>query len=247
MRCLIILCVLASPIPAAEKDYVEQESLAAPEANQAAAADEQFIYAIDNRVVAKYDRMTGKRLAVSTGEARHLNSGFLWKGKLYCAHSNYPQQPAQSEIMVLDTESMRLSTAKQFGAEYGSLSWVVRHSDSWWCNFAHYGAENNKTVLVKLDDQWREQGTWTYPLEVIAELGNFSISGGVWRGDDLLTTGHDKRVLYRLRLPNEGSVLKHVETIAVPFPGQGLAIDPVTGGLVGIDRARKRVVFAATK
>jgi hypothetical protein len=82
--------------------YAQATVLAAPEANQAAAADEQFVYAIDNSVIAKYDRATGKRLAVSTGEAKHLNSGFLWKGKLYCAHSNYPRKPEQSEIMVLD-------------------------------------------------------------------------------------------------------------------------------------------------
>src|SRR5262245_9355270 len=123
MRYLILLSLIAPRILAAETAYVEKESLAAPEANQAAAADERFVYAIDNRVVAKYDRMTGKRLAVSTGEARHLNCGFLWKGKLYCAHSNYPQQPAQSEIMVLDTDSMQLSTFKQFGAAHGSLTW----------------------------------------------------------------------------------------------------------------------------
>jgi hypothetical protein len=213
------------------------------EANQAAAADEKYIYAIDNRRIAQYDRETGKRLAESKGEALHLNSGFLWEGKLYCAHSNYPLTPAQSEIMALDIASMELTTFKQFGAYRGSLTWAVRRAGHWWCNFAHYGAENHKTVLVKLDDAWREQGVWTYPADVIAELGRNSISGGVWLNDDLLVTGHDKRVIYRLRLPDEGDVLRLEETIASPFPGQGLAVDPA-GGLVGIDRARRRVVFA---
>ncbi len=59
--------------------------LAAPEAHQAAAADERFVYAIASRQVAKYDRETGKRIAVSKGEAKHLNSGFLWQGRLLCA------------------------------------------------------------------------------------------------------------------------------------------------------------------
>lgn len=244
MRYVTIVVLFASGLLAAETAYVEKESLAAPEANQAAAADEKFVYAIDNRLVARYDRSTAKRIDVSTGEALHLNSGFLLAGKLYCAHSNYPKQPAQSEIMVLETESMRLTTFKQFGAAYGSMTWALRRADHWWCNFAHYGAENHKTVLVKFNDQWREQATWTYPTEVIADLGAYSISGGVWLGEDLLVTGHDKRVVYRLRLPSEGSVLKRKETIAVPFPGQGIAVDPVTGGLVGIDRARRRVVFA---
>jgi hypothetical protein len=238
--------VSAGPLLKAQEPtaFVATRSLAAPEANQAAAADERFVYAIDNRRIAQYDRLTGERVALSSGEALHLNSGYLWEGKLYCAHSNYPLTPAQSEILVLDPGSMKLTSFKQFGASRGSLTWCVRHADHWWCNFAHYGDTNSKTVLVKLDDQWREHGAWTYPPEVIADLGRYSISGGLWRGEELLVTGHDKRVVYRLRLPSTGSVLKWIETHPAPFPGQGIAIDPVTGGLVGIDRARKRVVLA---
>jgi hypothetical protein len=247
VQCLAIFLLLPISAPATAQErpsYVESGSLMAPEANQAAAADEAFVYAIDNRRVAKYDRATGQRLAVSTGPALHLNSGFLWEGKLYCAHSNYPLTPSKSEIMVLDPASMELTTLKQFGAYRGSLTWVLRRAGHWWCNFAHYGAENHQTVLLKLDDEWRERGEWTYPRAVIADLGRYSLSGGVWVGEDLLVTGHDKRVVYRLRLPAAGDVLEHVETLAAPFPGQGIAVDPATGGLVGIDRARKRVVFA---
>src|SRR2546427_2676542 len=64
--------------------------LSAPEANQAAAVDERSVYAISNTIVAKYERRTGLRLATSTGEATHLNSGFVWHGRVDCAHSNYP-------------------------------------------------------------------------------------------------------------------------------------------------------------
>ena len=73
------------------------KEFAAPEAHQAAAADEQFVYAIASRQIAKYDRRTGKRIAVSAGEAKHLNSGFLWQGRLLSAHSNYPQTPEKLE------------------------------------------------------------------------------------------------------------------------------------------------------
>lgn len=236
--------VLVCGAAAAERAFVRTSELAAAEANQAAAADEKFIYAIDNRRIAKYDRATGQRLGESTGEALHLNSGFLWEGKLYCAHSNYPRTPAQSEIMVLDPESMKLSTFKQFGAYRGSLTWAIRRDGHWWCNFAHYGADNAKTVLLKLDNKWREQGEWTYPDAVIKDLGTYSLSGGIWSGDDLLVTGHDKRIIYRLRLPATGNVLQLVATHPTPFPGQGIAADPLTGGLIGIDRARKRVVFS---
>ena len=231
----------AEPQPAV---WRETGTLAAPEAFQAAAADEHHIYAIASAKIAKYDRKTGQRLAESTGDAQHLNSGFLWQGKLYAAHSNYPRTPEQSEIKVLDPDSMRLATFKDFGNFGGSLTWAVRHEGHWWCNFARYGSDNGETFLVKFADDWRELGRWTYPPEVIRELGRNSLSGGLWRDDTLLVTGHDDPVLFRLQLPDEGTVLRLIGKPAIPFSGQGFADDPLTGGLVGIRRAKRQVVFA---
>lgn len=227
---------------AAEADAWHQVAkLAAPEAIQAAAVDERFVYAIASQEVAKYDRATGQRIGISTGEARHLNSGFLWKGKLLCAHSNYPQTPERSEIKALDPDSMRLSTLKDFGSFGGSLTWVVRHDDYWWCNFARYG--DAETFLVKFDDEWAEKGRWTYPAAVVRQLGRFSLSGGLWYRQELLVTGHDKPEFYRLRLPQAGSVLEFVGKQAVPFTGQGFARDLVSHGLVGINRTKRQVIF----
>ena len=219
-------------------------TLAAPEAIQAAAADQSHVYAIANREIAKYDRQTGQRVAVSTGPAQHLNSGFFWRGRLYAAHSNYPRVPEKSEIKVLDPATMRLETFKDFGNFGGSLTWAVREGEHWWCNFARYGAKNAETFLVRFDDEWRELSRWTYPPEVIRELGANSLSGGLWRDGTLLVTGHDDPVLFRLALPEEGSVLRLVDRQRVPFTGQGFAVDPKTGGLVGISRAKRLVVFA---
>jgi hypothetical protein len=224
--------------------YLQSASMAAAEANQAAAADERYVYAIDNAVIAKYDRVTGKRLALSTGRAKHLNSGFLWKGKLYCAHSNYPRKPEQSEIMVLDPATMALNTFHDFGESRGSLTWVVREGDFWWCNFAQYGADNARTVLMKLSADWRELGAWTYPPEVVQRLGQMSISGGLWKDGVLLATGHDHREIYELRPPKDGKVLQLVRVVPAPFSGQGIALDPKSGGLVGIDRGKRQIVFA---
>jgi hypothetical protein len=106
----LTLCRGQPTHPSAPQAWTATGTLAADEAFQAAAADEKFVYAITNSQVAKYDRQTKKRVAVSTGEAKHLDSGFQHSGKLYCAHSNYPQTPEQSEIMVLDLEAMKLST-----------------------------------------------------------------------------------------------------------------------------------------
>jgi len=194
--------------------------------------------------VVKIDRASGKEIARSTGAAEHLNSAYLWKGNVYCAHSNFPKKPDQSDIRVLDPKTMQLRIFHAFENPPGSLTWAIRKDDAWWCHFAHYGDANGKSLLVRYDAQWRETARWTYPPALIAEWGKYSASGGIWDGEDLLITGHDKRLVYRLRLPKEGNVVEVVEAIATPFPGQGIATDPITGGLVGIDRAGKKVVFA---
>lgn len=241
----LVLAGLHPASAAGPAEWVEIGVLPAPEAIQAAAADGQHVYAISSTQVAKYDRDSGRRVAVSTGKARHLNSGFVWGDKLYCAHSNYPQTPEQSEIMVLDPTSMELTVYKDFGDFGGSLTWAVRHDDHWWCNFAHYGQANARTVLVKFDDAWQEQGRWTYPHEVIGKLGRYSLSGGLWRYGRLLVTGHDDPILFCLRVPESAGVLELVELQSAPFTGQGIAQDPASGGLVGIHRGKRQVVFAA--
>ena len=239
--------LLAALVLVAQATWERTASLPAAEAVQAAAADAEFVYAVADKVVAKYERAGGKLVARSEGDAHHLNSAFVWEGKVYCAHSNYPQMPERSELKVLDPATMRLTTFKDFADAGGSLTWAVRRDGAWWCNFAKYGAENAKTFLVRFDDEWKEQGRWTYPDAVLRELGSYSLSGGIWRGDELLATGHDRGVLYRLRLPTAGSTLELVGAQSVPFTGQGFAADPATGGLVGIHRAARRVIFAGLK
>jgi hypothetical protein len=237
-------------LPPPQGDYVEIGSLASPDATQATAADERFVYAVSSTQVVKYDRATGQKVGASVGPAKHLNSAFLWQGKAYLAHSNYPAKPEQGDVRVLDPQTMALTVFHAFADPPGSLTWVVRRgeAESWWCHFAGYGAENARSVLVRFDDRWRETGRWTYPPPLVADWGKYSLSGGIWQGDDLLTTGHDKRVVYRLRVPpgNRGEV-EVAGVLGCPFPGQGIAVDPATGGLVGIDRAKKRVVFARRK
>jgi hypothetical protein len=243
---IIVAAVLGQPQTAG---WSEVRSFEALEAFQAAAAHKDWVFAITNSQVAKYDRATGTRLAVSTGEAKHLNSGFVWEGKLYCAHSNYPLVPEKSEIKILDLESMKLTTFKDFGNYGGSLTWALRRrgaddKEAWWCNFARYGDDNAKTFVVKLDEAWREQGRWSYPPEVLKDIGRNSLSGGIWLEDELLVTDHDHRVIYRLRLPKEGGVLEFIAKEPAPFTGQGFAFDAKTGGLIGINRSKREVIFA---
>ena len=244
---LAFLFLAQGVLVGAGAQWKAQRKLPAPEAHQAAAAEGKFVYAITSRGIAKYDRKSGKRVGLSQGSAKHLNSGFFWKGKLLCAHSNYPLKPERSEIKVLDVSSMQLTTFKDFGSAGGSLTWVLHKGGFWWCNFALYGADNHRTFLVKYDEKWKEVARWTYPAKVISQLGRHSLSGGIWRDGELWTTGHDDPVAFRLGLPKEGSELEYLGQHPVPFTGQGLANDPLTGGLVGISRAKRQVIFAGTK
>jgi arylsulfatase A len=225
-------------------DLSATRKYSAVEAIQAAAADVDHLYAIASRVIAKYDRRTGFRLAVSQGDALHLNSGFVWHGKLLSAHSNYPGIPERSEIKQLDPQTMQLTTYHDFEDFGGSLTWVVRRGSHWLCNFARYGDNNHETFLVLFDESWQEQRRWTYPKEVIEKWGNYSTSGGVWRAGRLWTTDHDHPRVDILRIPEDGDVLEYEKSIVVPFTGQGIAIDPVAGGLVGISRAQRQLIVA---
>ncbi|WP_166825712.1 glycerophosphodiester phosphodiesterase [Thalassoroseus pseudoceratinae] len=253
--CLAIVhvgCLVTVFLPwsqsAAASEWKLVKEFSAKEAIQAAVADRQYLYAISSQQVAKYDRMTGECIAVSAGKAQHLNSGFLWKGQLLCAHSNYPQTPPQNEIKFLDPSTMKLTTYRKIEGYEGSLVWVVRRGNSWWCNFAQYGEDNDQTTLVQFSHEWQELGRWTFPKSVISQLGKYSLSGGLWYGDELLCTGHDKQELYRLRLPKSGNELDYVGRDKIPFTGQGFAVDPATKGLIGISRAeRKLILVRSTK
>ncbi|TWT43096.1 hypothetical protein KOR42_45020 [Thalassoglobus neptunius] len=220
-----------------------QEKWSAPEAHQAAAADNNFFYAISSRQIAKYDRHTGERVAISSGPAEHLNSGILWNGQLLCAHSNYPMKPEVSRIVSCDIETMELKTFHEFHESEGSLTWVLRHDDHWWCQFAYYGPENGKSYLAKFDDQWNEVQRWSYPDSVIQQLGNYSLSGGIWHDGEILASGHDDPVLFRFAVDPNSKLLTFRGIEATPFSGQGFASDPATGGLIGIHRRNKEVLL----
>jgi hypothetical protein len=239
-------------------------SFPAAEAHQAAAADEKLIYVINNTTVAAYDRKTLQRQWLSHGgHATHLNSGFVWQDRLFCAHSNYPRVPNTSQIKVVDLIDGKMSDFKDFGISDGSLTWAVHHQDAWWCNFAFYGNDQQKTRLVRFDDDWQEVGSWTYPAELFRHLGQHSLSGGTWNDETLLVTDHDNPIIYRLRLPQAGTTLEWIDRASVPFTGQGFAIDPLHGeiggtqpredhrdpdgsiSLIGIHRAKRLVIFAS--
>lgn len=220
----------------------------APEARQAVAVDATHFYAITNAWIAKYEKETGRRAAewkgAPGGPIRHLNSGIVLDGKLYCAHSNYPETPMVSSIEIFDTATLRHVGSHSFGFGHGSATWIDTRDDAWWVTFAHYAGKGGEpgrgpeyTVLVKYDREWRQVESWAFPPAVIARWDGMSSSGGTWSRDGrLVTTGHHSTELYILRLPTTGAVLELDAIVPFESEGQGIAIDPTSGLLWSIQR-----------
>src|SRR5262245_26630733 len=63
------------------------------DANQGVAVDDSHFFAVDNRQITQHNRSSGEPLlqfsSVSGGPIIHMDSGAIYRGKLYAAHSNY--------------------------------------------------------------------------------------------------------------------------------------------------------------
>jgi hypothetical protein len=228
--------------------------LPAPEANQGVAVDGAFVYAIGNSEIGKYDRATGQRVALWTGDAAtfpHLNSCAVIGAELVCASSNYPATPMSSSVEVFDPVNMVHLRSVPLGTQPGSLTWVDRKDGAWWACFANYderggepGRDHRFTTLLRFDDGWRVTGAWMFPNTVLAKFKPRSSSGGAWGADGrLYVTGHDLPEVYVLEIPRIGNELRHVATVAVAVEGQAIAFDRSRPGvLYGISRAKREVV-----
>ena len=243
----------AAPVPTLAAAEVVSR-FKAPEANQGVGADATALYVIDNSLIAKYDKASGKRLAEWRPDRRqvpHLNACKVLERRLVCSNSNYPHVPQSSSVEILDPATMKPVASVALGPGNGSLTWIDRHDGFWWAGFANYdgrGGEPGRgsayTTLVKYDDQWRRLEAWLFPDELVDRFKPYSSSGGGWGEDGLLyVSGHDRPELYAMRLPKAGSVLEHVATIPIPVGGQAIAWDPSRPRvLYGISREGKEVV-----
>lgn len=251
----LICCVL--PTQAEEKTqraFRELQRYSAKEAHQAVAVDGTSFYAISSRGIARYRKSDGKQLTKWTGpkdsHIRHLNSGIVLDGKLFCAHSNWPAAPLQNTVEIFDAKTLKHLETRKFPDTEGAINWIDRRQGKWWIAFAFYGELESvrKTRLVQYNDHWQPEATYTFPDSVLKRFLPNSNSGGAWGPDGLLyTTGHDRGELYVLQVPktNEATngTLKHLETLPAPIAGQGVAWDRSDiGTLYGINRAKKEVV-----
>jgi len=229
---------LAPPTPGWR--YEELRRFPAPEAGQGVAADQDFLYAINNHTVAKYRKETGERVALweggKGGSIIHLNAGIVFGGKLYCAHSNYPGVPNLSSVEIFDTATLKHAGSHSFGRSDGSFTWLDRREGKWIACFVHYGKRGGEpgrgpewTHLVEFDDQWRRLRGWALPADFVTHIGQrgYSLSGGAFGPRGLIyATGHDHPELYGLDFPASGSALKWIATIPITTEGQAFGWDP---------------------
>jgi hypothetical protein len=265
-RWLGLLFIVATSSGVAQQPTRELEEIArfsAAEARQGIAVDAQHVYVITDRAIGKYEKSTGKFVSKWEGKKGgpiiHFDAGVIVNGKLYAAHSNYPQEPMTSSVEIFDAATLKHVGTHSFGILLGSLTWVDRHDGAWWAVFANYSrvfGRNQRpygnsywTTLVKFDDKWQQQQAWIFPDAIIRRAEPMSISGGSWGPDGLLyVTGHDHAEVYAVRLPAMGSVLEHVETLPFKVEGQAIAWDRADPGVLwGISRKNSQVVGARLK
>ena len=242
-----------APASQAAVELVQIAELTVPEANQGVGVDEQHFYAVDNQAIAKYDKTTGKLVkkwqGPSDGPIVHLDSAMLMGGKLYAAHSNYPEWPMTSSVEIFDASTMEHVGSHTFGIRWGSLTWVDWHDGHWWMTFANYDQKIGpgqtpyghkvNTVVVQLTGDFQPVREWTLPKAVLDRFEDMSNSGGSWGPDGFLyLSGHDPAEVYKMTLPEAGTVLQLVEIVPLRIRGQGIAWDRSQPGVIyGIMRA----------
>jgi hypothetical protein len=221
----------------------------AKEARQGVAVDGKFIYVVHSQRIGRYDKRTFKKTASwqeeANGPIEHLDSGVIHRGRLYCAHSNYPKMPMTSSVEIWDASSLTHIKSHSFGIYRGSCTWIDRYNGTWWAAFAHYdkwkhetGRGTEWTSVVKLNDRFEEIESWTLPDTVIERMRPMSNSGGSWGPDGkLYLTGHDRPEVYVLEPPVSGSRMRLVDIRPAPFLGQGVAWD----------RSEKTVLYGIRK
>ena len=250
-----LLAVLAvAPLVASAAPSLEQVGeFVVPEANQGVGVDDNYFYAVDNQTIGKYEKKTGKLVkrwqGPKEGPILHLDSAMLKDGKIYAAHSNYPEWPMTSSLEIFDAATMKHVGTHSFGIQWGSLTWVDWKDGYWWMGFANYDrllgpnktpyGHKANTLVVKLDPQFKLVESFTLPKALLDKFEDMSNSGGSFGPDGFLyLSGHDPAEIYKVRPPKAGTVLEVVETLPMNIRGQGIAWDRSDKGVIyGIIRA----------
>ena len=210
----------------------------AAEADQGAAADNLYFYAIDNSTIGKYRLSDGSPVAqwkdLPSPSIEHLNSCYVDAELLWCANSNYPAAPMGSSIEIFDTQTMEHRASHSLGMmEEGSLTWFAPTAEGFLAAFAHYDRrgvpykDHRYSSVVTFDKQWRRTGGWMFPHPITRLMAPYAASGGAIGPDGrLYVSGHDRPEIYVLEAPVSGPYLIHVATISLEIEGQAFAFAP---------------------
>ncbi len=243
---------------AAKKSAWKHEELKrfkAEEARQGVAVDGECFYAVTNAAIGKYRKNTGERVGgwkeAKGGRLKHLNAGLVLDGKLYCAHSNFPEIPEKSSVEIWDPQTMQHLESIDLTTPGGSLTWVDRRDGVWFACFAQYAKTGDpaNTRIMTFDAQWKRLGEFGFPKEMVAKFGKNSSSGGSFGPDGhLFITGHDAQELYVLDLPAKDDMLTLKDTVPISAHGQAFAWDRHEKGvLYSIDRKTSEVIVSRVR
>lgn len=260
---IVVICALLSTVVCSQSETEGKFSIIKTyntlNARQGVAVDENYFYTINNTFIEKYNKNTGQFVGKWTDEhnkLKHFDSGAVIENKLYCAHSNYPDIPMMSSIEVFDAQTLKHINSVSFGIKYGSCTWIDFYKNYFWVCFAHYDKykdilhkDNSWTVLVKFDSNFNEMESWCFPDTLLSRFRPMSCSGGSWGSDGYLyVTGHDHPEIYKLQLPDMGSVLELIEIIEIGSEGQGIAWDRFADNtLYSINRKNNQVLKSVLK
>lgn len=243
-------CMCLLGINVCAQQVVELRRYDAPNATQAVAVDAHNFYTISNSRILKRRKSDGEVLAEWKGPLKHLNSGIIIDGQLYCANTNYPEVPMASSLEIYDTTDLTHIGTHSFGVYLGSFTWIDRWEGDWYLMFVHYendAQERDKgvayTTLIQTDSLFRRKAGWMLPQALVDTLRPMSVSGGTFFANGgLLLSPHHFEEVYRFALPRMSYELVWQETIPMPFQGQGLAIDRTDHTIWGIRRDTRQVI-----
>ncbi|MCW3125506.1 MAG: hypothetical protein JWO03_1164 [Bacteroidetes bacterium] len=253
MRYPLLLLLLITYSLAAQTTNVELRRYKAPQAKQGVVANKKYFIVFSNDSMVKYDKGTGQVVqAFYSDKLKHLNSGIIRGGNIYCAHSNYPAIPMWSSIEIWDEKTLQHTGSHSFGIESGSCTWMDIHKGYYYVMFAHYanpgkmepGKDVSWSQLVKYDMNWRRVGAWVLPPALVQKLTPYSLSGGVITAKgEILCSPHHNKELYLLSFPDMGSELIWKSTIQTPIDGQAIALDTDEKDVLwGISRETREVI-----
>ncbi|MCE5347216.1 MAG: hypothetical protein LLG13_13150 [Bacteroidales bacterium] len=258
---VILLEIILFPHSSYSQEAREIRRFQVKEAMQAVAVDKNYFYVINSSTITKHNKNNGIQVVKWDGKSdgiKHLNSGTVRKGKLYCATSNYPDSPMASSIEIFDANTLKHIENHSFGIFSGSATWIDQKGGYWYVGFAHYsgkgsseGKDNRWTAIVKFSKQWQQVESWVFPESIIEAFSPSSNSGAAWGKDGkLYCTGHDKAEIYVMEIPQTGFTLRHVKTIKTSVHGQGIAFDHSVKNnmlLYGISRKDNLVIVSEIK